>query len=66
MDAIDDTWRTSSYSSSRGGSCVEVADTVMHGAAVRDAQNRHLAQLDFSSPEWTAFTHAVRSGVFDN
>lgn len=47
-------WFKSSYSSSEGGMCVEVAATpdTVH---VRDSKDRHGAQLAFSIHQWDAF-----------
>lgn len=47
-------WRTSSYSSTTGGNCVEVAvaaDTV----AVRDSKNATGPVLTFDPTAWSAF-----------
>ncbi|MEU3016682.1 DUF397 domain-containing protein [Nocardiopsis sp. NPDC007018] len=52
-------WKKSTYSNGEGGNCVEARATDQ-GAAVRDTQNRHLAQLDASAVEWKAFVEAVR------
>lgn len=54
-----DNWRKSSYSSSHGQNCVEVAD-LPSGAAVRDTQNRELGHLTFGGPEWSALLDTVR------
>ena len=47
-------WRKSSYSSSNGGDCVEVA-TAPHIIAVRDSKNADGATLAFSRASWQAF-----------
>lgn len=52
-------WRKSSYSSSHGQNCVEVAD-LPTGAAVRDTQNRELGHLEFNATEWQALLGTVR------
>ena len=49
------TWRKSSYSSSNGGNCVEVAATPS-AIAVRDSKNADGATLAFSRDSWQAFT----------
>lgn len=51
-------WRKSSYSSSHGQNCVEVAD-VPSGAAVRDTQNRELGHIEFGASEWQALLGVV-------
>jgi len=66
VDATDSTRRTGNRSGSRRGNRARNADTVVvHGAAVRDAHDRRPGRPDFSGPEWTASTHAVRCGVID-
>lgn len=52
-------WRKSSYSSSHGQNCVEVAD-VPFGTAVRDTQHRELGHLEFTATEWSALLGTVR------
>lgn len=52
-------WRKSSYSSSHGQNCVEVAD-LPSGTAVRDTQNRKAGHLTFIASEWSALLDAVR------
>ncbi|MDA0565294.1 DUF397 domain-containing protein [Streptomonospora sp. S1-112] len=54
------TWRTSSYSGTRG-ECVEVADTLAQGAAIRDSKNRGAGHLVVPPMEWTAFLVAVKA-----
>jgi hypothetical protein len=47
MDKLDGlTWRTSSYSGSNGGNCIEVATTV-NTVAVRDSKDPRAAVLAF-------------------
>ncbi len=54
-------WRKSSYSSSQGDNCVEVA-AVPNGAAVRDSKDPHGPVLRFSAGEWRAFIRDVKAG----
>ncbi|GAA4898951.1 DUF397 domain-containing protein [Streptomonospora salina] len=61
MSVNPDTWRKSSYSNSKGGDCVEVADTADNGAAVRDTKDRDGGHLELPSAEWAAFMRAVKS-----
>ena len=53
-------WRTSSYSSSNGGNCVEVG-TASGTVAVRDSKDPHGPALAFSREDWQEFTRRVRS-----
>ncbi|TQN30635.1 uncharacterized protein DUF397 [Haloactinospora alba] len=54
-------FRKSSYSSSHGQNCVEVAE-LSGGAAVRDSQHPDHGHIPFSIAEWRAFVEGVRSG----
>ena len=58
-------WRKSSYSSGNGGACVEVARNLPGIVAVRDSKDPDGPNLAFASPEWRAFTAAVKAGEFD-
>ena len=62
-DHPDDlTWRTSSYSGSNGGNCIEVAATSTSSAvAVRDSKDPGGPQLAFNAATWTAFTGQVKT-----
>ncbi|MEV6113527.1 DUF397 domain-containing protein [Streptomyces sp. NPDC052109] len=51
------TWRKSSYSSSNGGDCVEVAD-LRALVAVRDSKNPDAAHLSVTPHAWDAFVRA--------
>jgi hypothetical protein len=62
MDNPDDlTWRTSSYSGSNGGNCIEVAATV-HAVAVRDSKDEHGPVLTFRPGDWQRFADQVKAG----
>lgn len=52
-------FRKSSYSSSHGQNCVEVAD-LHRTAAVRDSQCPERGHLLFGSTEWRAFLYEVK------
>ena len=52
-------WKKSTYSAA-SGNCVEARATTQ-GAAVRDTQNRELAELSLPSTEWSALLHALRT-----
>ncbi len=65
MDLYDVTWRKSTYSTSSGGGCVEVADLPDGGRLLRDTKDRNGPVLQFTAPEWAAFIAGVRDGEFD-
>lgn len=50
-------WRTSTYSGSSGGNCVEVRPGTRVG--VRDTKNRNRGQLAVPATAWAAFTSAA-------
>ena len=54
------TWRKSSYSSSSGGDCVEVAPLTPH-IAVRDSKNPEVGTLTLSPEAYAAFVGHVRA-----
>jgi hypothetical protein len=54
------TWRKSSYSTSNGGNCVEVA-TGPHVIAVRDSKNPGNITLAFAHDGWLAFTRRAKA-----
>ncbi|MFJ1996071.1 MULTISPECIES: DUF397 domain-containing protein [Streptomyces] len=56
-------WFKSSYSSSEGGMCVEVAATA-DTVHVRDSKNRHGARLAFSIRQWDAFIGRLTAEEF--
>jgi hypothetical protein len=58
----DVAWRKSSYSSSNGGDCIEVADGLTGVVPVRDSKNPHGPALVFPSAAWTAFVADVKTG----
>lgn len=57
------TWRKSSYSSSSGGACIEVASSATT-IAVRDTKQADMGDkrtvLGFSSAAWIEFTRSIR------
>jgi Domain of unknown function (DUF397) len=66
MDVLERAdWRTSTYSGSNGGNCVEVARNLPGIVAVRDSKDRTGPVLAFAPDEWAAFTAGVREGQFD-
>ena len=60
MDVTGVGWRTSSYSGSNGGTCVEVgaAGPVV---AVRDSKHPDGPLLAFAADTWQAFTDQVKA-----
>jgi hypothetical protein len=65
MDLTSASWHKSSYSSSNGGHCVEVARNLPGVVAVRDSKNRDSGTLAFTPDEWQAFLAGARDGEFD-
>ncbi|MGI5171395.1 DUF397 domain-containing protein [Spirillospora sp. CA-253888] len=58
------TWRTSSYSGSSGGECVEVAASAVT-VAVRDSKDPGGPVLAFDGVAWAAFTRTIKAGSHD-
>jgi Domain of unknown function (DUF397) len=58
-------WRKSSYSSSNGGQCVEVASNLPGVIAVRDSKNPEGGALSLTPEQWRAFLAGARAGEFD-
>jgi Domain of unknown function (DUF397) len=66
MDGLDRAeWRTSSYTGSNGGNCVEVARNLPGIVAVRDSKDRTDPVLTFSPEQWDTFTGGLKSGELD-
>ncbi|HEV2639424.1 MAG TPA: DUF397 domain-containing protein [Actinocrinis sp.] len=59
------TWRKSSRSNTSGGNCVEIAELVDGGRAVRDSKDPNGPALMFTAAEWAAFIGGVKDGEFD-
>jgi hypothetical protein len=53
-------WRKSSYSSSTGQNCVEVATNLPDLVAVRDSRDPHGPRLLISPADWQSFVRHVR------
>ncbi|MFE3143767.1 DUF397 domain-containing protein [Streptomyces scopuliridis] len=51
----EENWRSSSYSQSNGGECIEVADGIANTVPVRDSKNPTSPILLASNASWTAF-----------
>jgi len=56
------TWRTSSYSGSNGGNCIEIATTAADTVAVRDSKDPHGPVLAFGLQGWKRFADEVKAG----
>jgi hypothetical protein len=54
------TWRTSSYSGSNGGNCIQVA-TTSRAIAVRDSKDPAGPILEFSSTRWRQFADRLKA-----
>jgi hypothetical protein len=66
MDGLDRAeWRTSSYSGSNGGGCVEVARNLPGIVTVRDSKDRTGPVLTFSPEQWGTFTGGLKSGELE-
>ncbi|WP_432746786.1 DUF397 domain-containing protein [Streptomyces sp. JH002] len=57
-------WRTSSYSGSAGGGCIETQLTDDGLVAVGDSKDRSRGAFVFSVAQWTSFVHATRRAQF--
>jgi hypothetical protein len=65
MDLSSADWRKSSYSSSNGGNCVEVARNLPCMVAVRDSKDPAGPALTVTPDAWRSFVAGVSAGVFD-
>ncbi|MFE5737764.1 DUF397 domain-containing protein [Streptomyces celluloflavus] len=57
-------WRKSSYSSSNGGDCLEVAGGFLGVVPVRDSKDPHGPALVFRADGWASFVSSVKGGEF--
>ncbi|MGW7103056.1 DUF397 domain-containing protein [Streptomyces sp. NPDC054838] len=57
-------WRTSSYTNSDGGTCVEVADGLAGLVPVRDSKRRHGPTMIVTAAAWAPFVGALKDGGF--
>lgn len=55
-------WRRSSYSSSNGQNCVEVARNPTGAITIRDSKNPDRGYLMLSRGEWQSFTDQIKAG----
>lgn len=58
-------WRKSSYSSSTGQNCVEVATNLPGIVAIRDSKDPNGPQLIVSASEWQTFAAGITEGHFN-
>jgi hypothetical protein len=64
MDLNHAEWRKSSYSTTNGGACVEVASNLPGIVAMRDSKNPVGPALAFAPEEWAAFAAGIKAGEF--
>jgi Domain of unknown function (DUF397) len=62
MDVTVAVWRTSSYSGSNGGACVEVG-TAGPAVAIRDSKHPDGPLLAFAADTWKTFTDRVKASA---
>jgi hypothetical protein len=62
MDVTGIAWRTSSYSGSNGGACIEVG-TTGPAIAVRDSKHPDGPQLAFTAGSWKTFTDLLKATI---
>ena len=55
-------WRKSSYSSSTGQNCIEVATNLSGMVAIRDSKNLDGPGLLIPDAEWRAFVRGLKAG----
>ncbi|MET8347708.1 DUF397 domain-containing protein [Streptomyces microflavus] len=53
-------WRSSSYSNSNGGECVEISDDFPGLIPVRDSKNPDGPALVLQAPAWDAFVSSIK------
>lgn len=63
MDLTRAQWRKASYSSSNGGTCVEVASNLPGIVAVRDSKDPEGPVLTFAPDDWQTFAARVKAGT---
>jgi Domain of unknown function (DUF397) len=61
MDGLEHAdWRKSTFSSSNGGNCVEVARNLPGVVAVRDSKDAGGPALVFTAADWETFTSRLK------
>jgi len=63
MDLSRADWRKSTFSSSNGGQCVEVAQNLPGMVAVRDSKDPNGLALIFTADEWRSFLEGQASRI---
>jgi Domain of unknown function (DUF397) len=62
MDVTGATWRTSSYTGSGGGNCVEVGNQAQdRRVLIRDTKDRRGPVLAFNPQSWRNFTTKIKA-----
>ncbi|MET8092988.1 DUF397 domain-containing protein [Micromonospora sp. NPDC005220] len=61
LNGLGPQWRTATYSSTNGGSCVEVADNLPGVVLVRDTKDRDGGTLTFGSAQWQGFVSFAKA-----
>jgi hypothetical protein len=56
------TWRKSTYSTTNGGGCAEVAHPSVAVVAVRDSTDPHGPALAFTPADWQDFLRQIKTG----
>jgi Domain of unknown function (DUF397) len=59
-------WIKSTYSTSQGSECVEIASLADGGRAVRDSKDPDGPVLRFTADEWRTFIRRVKAGESGN
>ncbi|MFJ6184548.1 DUF397 domain-containing protein [Streptomyces sp. NPDC092295] len=59
----EESWRSSSYSQSNGGECIEVADGIADTVPIRDSKNPTGPILLASPTSWTAFVAFAKAAT---
>ncbi|MFB6979972.1 DUF397 domain-containing protein [Streptomyces scopuliridis] len=59
----EENWRSSSYSQSNGGECIEVADGITHAVPIRDSKNPTGPILIASNASWTTFVTFAKTAT---
>jgi hypothetical protein len=62
MDITGATWRTSSYTGSGGGNCIEVGNHAQgRRVLIRDTKDRRGSVLAFNPQSWRNFTTEIKA-----
>ncbi|MET8981303.1 DUF397 domain-containing protein [Streptomyces sp. NPDC004539] len=61
IDLSSVSWRKSSYSSTTGGECLEISDSIPSLVPVRDSKDPAQGSLLFGADSWGAFLVGIKS-----